>query len=294
MLRLREQWVAAVAQCLPPLVGAGRLDQFAAQALARGAHRRLRTRQAHPGLSLAPGGRRQRQRLRRPLVEGRDCGRRGQLEAQGRLAARPRQHLERHLGDDAEDAERAAQQARHVEAGDILHHLAAEAQPLAAAGEKARAQHEVARRASVHAPRAGQAGGDHPAERGIAAEGRRLEGQELVTLGERAFELGQWRAAARRDDQFRGLVVDDAAPGSELEHLALERLAVEVLAARAPQAQRAAHLGGGAHALGKVCEDGFVGAGGHRALRSAAARDGRAGRDARACVRTRRSAPASG
>ena len=50
-----------------------------------------------------------------------------QLEQQRGLGRRHRQHLQRDLGDHAQRAQRAGHQARHVVAGHVLHHLAAEA-----------------------------------------------------------------------------------------------------------------------------------------------------------------------
>ena len=63
------------------------------------------------------------------------------------FAARQRQALERHFGDDTERAERAGHEARHVEAGHVLHHLAAERQVLA------RRRRAPSRRARGRAPR---------------------------------------------------------------------------------------------------------------------------------------------
>src|SRR5256885_3233955 len=43
-----------------------------------------------------------------------------------------------------------------------------------------------------------------------SAERRRLEGEKLAVRGECGLDLRQGRAAASRDHQLRGLVVDDA------------------------------------------------------------------------------------
>ena len=82
----------------------------------------------------------------------------------------------------------------------------------------------------------------HAADGGSAAEGRRLEGQELASRRQRRFDFGQRRAAARGDDQFGRLVADDAAVAARIEHLARQRAAVEVLAAAAADAQRLSRL----------------------------------------------------
>ena len=87
------------------------------------------------------------------------------VEAQRRLGRGARQHLERDLDDHAEHAERAGEQARDVVAGDVLHHLAAEVQQLAAcrsaAWRRARGR-APSRRARARRP--GEPGGDHAAD----------------------------------------------------------------------------------------------------------------------------------
>ena len=90
------------------------------------------------------------------------------LERQRALAGRLRQHLERHVEQHAEDAQRAGHQSRDVVAGDVLHHLAAEAQHAAVAGQHARAEHEVAQRTRPGARRAGESRRDRAAERRVA------------------------------------------------------------------------------------------------------------------------------
>ena len=96
-----------------------------------------------------------------------------------------------------EDAQRAAQQARDIKAGDVLHDLSAEAQQLAIRRQQPRAEHEVARGAGIHAPRSGQSRRDDAAQGRVAPEGRGLEGEELAFSGKRRFDLRQRRAAAR-------------------------------------------------------------------------------------------------
>src|SRR5207302_8360093 len=103
----------------------------------------------------------------------------------------------------------------------------AEAQQLTVCGQESRSQHEIARRAGVHTSRSRQAGGDHAAEARVGAERRRLESEKLAVGGERSLDLRQGRATTGRDDQLRGLVVDDALASAQLAHLPRETLAVE-------------------------------------------------------------------
>ena len=89
----------------------------------------------------------------------------------------PRQHLERDLRDHARACRASRQQARHVVARDVLHHLAAETQDLARRRRAPRAEHEVAHRARASARRGpDKSGRDAAADRRVAAEMRRLEG----------------------------------------------------------------------------------------------------------------------
>src|SRR2546422_11531473 len=76
------------------------------------------------------------------------------LEAQGQLGRRPRQDLERSFGDQPEGTEGAGEQPRHVIAGHVLHHLAAEAEGSSAAVDELRAEHVIAQRARARATRA--------------------------------------------------------------------------------------------------------------------------------------------
>ncbi len=122
----------AVAQPLPPLARRLRPHALAAELAPARAHRRGAARQPHPraarrtrrrptAAAAAPA-----QRLKDATAAAAASSRRSVSSG-----ARQRQHLERDLRDDAEDAERAAQQPRDIKPGDVLHHLAAEAQQLA-------------------------------------------------------------------------------------------------------------------------------------------------------------------
>ena len=81
------------------------------------------------------------------------------------VAPRLGQHLEGHLGDQAQAAVAAGHEPRDIVARDVLHHLAAKAQVLAVAGDDAAAEDEVADRPCPRPARPGQARRDHPRRR---------------------------------------------------------------------------------------------------------------------------------
>ena len=101
-----------------------------------------------------------------------------------------------------------------------------------------RAEHEVARCTDCHAAWAGQAARNNPAECGQAIKTRRLKSQHLVFCRECRANFTQGRASTRGDDQFGRVVVDDAAVGACVEHVARRSLAVPVFGAAAFDAQR--------------------------------------------------------
>ena len=68
------------------------------------------------------------------------------------------------------------------------------------------------------------------------------------------FWADQQGAGTHRHHQFARLVADDAGQRPGVEQLALQRLAVEVFAAAATDAQRGAVGSGGAHAFGDVLQ----------------------------------------
>src|SRR6185295_693912 len=189
------------------------------------------------------------QRLARPAIHRRQRLPLARLEAQGALARGPRQDLERCLGDQAERAERPREQARHVVAGDVLHHRAAELQHAAAAVDELGAEHEIAHRARHGAARAGQAGGDAAAKGRPRPEMRRIEGQELIFFLENFFQVEKRSAAPGRDHQLGRVVADDPGIAARIENLAARHVAVEVLAAATAQAQRHATRRGLANPL---------------------------------------------
>jgi len=68
------------------------------------------------------------------------------------------------------------------------------------------------------------------------------------------LDFGELRAAARGDHEFRGLVGHDAVVAARIEHLAFERLAVEILGAAAAHSQRALRSSRIAHRFGQLLE----------------------------------------
>ena len=148
--RAGEERVACARGCRARSVGLRRVACLAAELVRRRAHRGSRARQAHAR------ARRRARRSPRSAAAGRPSGSsrrapwpRGSSRRSVSSPRRARQHLERDFGDQAERAERAGEQARHVVAGDVLHHLAAEAERAAAAVEQLHAEHEVAHRAGA-------------------------------------------------------------------------------------------------------------------------------------------------
>jgi hypothetical protein len=69
-----------------------------------------------------------------------------------------------------------------------------------------------------------------------------------------SFEFSQRRAGTHRDHQFAGFIAHDTAQGPGVEHFALERLAVKILAATPADAQGGAIGGGGANARGNLLQ----------------------------------------
>ena len=241
-MRGREVLVVVLAQAVPERVRIRVVDSLAAHRHSRCIDSGERATQANHQHAGPPGTRVQRQRLSVPDGELLQRLRLIDLEAQGRCRARHRQHLQRDLADDAQRAERSGENARDVVAGDVLHHLAAERQQLAAAVQQARAEQVVANAADGGARRSGQACGDHAADGRAAAEMRRLERQALSLLSERRFELIERGAAARGHDELGRLVARNARQAGHVERLALRRFAVEALRAAAANVERRAAL----------------------------------------------------
>ena len=179
----------------------------AAEPPRRRVDRGRRAAQAHDQVAVPPRARVERQRLGAPGVQRGERLGRLHVEAQRRFGLGLRQHLERGLDDDAEDAHRSGDQARDVVAGDVLDDAAAEVHQLAGAREQRDAEQVVAQR-----PGPGPRGPESPAATmpptvAPGREMRRLEGQALAVLGELRFERGQAHAGRRGDDELGRLVV---------------------------------------------------------------------------------------
>ena len=172
-----------------------------------------RAGQAQPQPAAVPGARRDRQRPAGPFVQPAQRTGLVELERERRLGGRPRQHLERHLGDQprcrASRTAGATRRSRRRSSSPGRRSAAARPVPSSSAG----AEHEVAHRAGRSRGAARTGRGDQPPMRGAAAETRAARRRSIwPLLGQRRFDFGQRRAAARGDHQFGRLVVDDAAP----------------------------------------------------------------------------------
>ncbi len=128
-------------------------------------------------------------------------------------------------------------------------------------------EHEVAHGPHGTAAWPGKPGGHRAAEGRAVAEIGRLERQQLIAFCERCFNVGQWRAAAGGDDQFRRVIGDDATVVARVQHVAHALLAVPRLGAAPPQlegrAVRRGVLDDGAEVLESVVRIGHqLGSGG--------------------------------
>ena len=128
---------------------------------------------------------------------------------------------------------------------------------LAQTIDEAGAQHKVAHRTGRGAGRTAQARRHHAADRSARAKMRRLKRQALALLGQRCFQLGQWRATPGRDHQFAGLVADNAAVGARIEYITRQALAPKVFTAAAAQTQHTAFYARLAHGIDHGIELGF-------------------------------------
>ena len=228
-------------------------------------------------------------RRRRPGVAPLDRLRRGHVEREGARDGRKREHLQRDVEQHPEGPAGPGHQARHVVAGDVLHHLAAEAQHLALAVQHPGAEHEVACRARVGACRTGESGGDGAADGRLCAERGRLEREHLTPFVERGRHLRERRPAAGGEHELGGLVGDDAPVAGDVEMLRLGDASQELLGSAAGDGERSP-VGGGGHApVAQPLRPVRI----HR-FRTARSRRTAACRRARAWRRTRRSAAGSG
>ena len=122
---------------------------------------------------------------------------------------------------------------------------------LAQAVNQTRAEHKVAHSTGGGAGRAAQAAGQHAAHGGAGAEMRWLKSQVLVRCCQRALQFAQRRSGQNRNHQFAGFVIDDAAQGAGIDHLAPQTRTQKVFAAGPAHAQNRLVLrsGGSADAL---------------------------------------------
>ena len=79
---------------------------------------------------------------------------------------------------------------------------------------------------------------------------RRVKRQALAVGGQQGIELTQRRACACGDNQLTRLVSQHAGQRRGIELLALQRLAIEILAAATANAQRGTGSRGRAHPVG--------------------------------------------
>ena len=187
--------------------------------------------------------------------------------AQRGVRLRLREDLEAQLDQDAERAQAADHQLRDVEAGGVLHHLAARAHDLARAIHVADAQDEVAHAAVTVASRPAQPRGDRPAQRRARLDQRRVEREELPVLGQRCVDLGDGRPGQRGEGELARLVLDDAGEAGDIQRDgALRRRGERRLGAAAAR-QDARSRRRGAHGGLDLSDRGRAGQGGrHRPL----------------------------
>src|SRR5690606_15702900 len=116
-------------------------------------------------------------------------------------------------------------------------------------GDDAGSEHKVAYRARPGAARPGQRAGDHAADRGAAVEIGRFGRQVLAFGGQQRIQVADAGAGPHGDDQFGGIVVDDAVVGAGVELFGVDLSAQEGLAVSAADAQGSAALHGAAYLL---------------------------------------------
>ena len=228
--------MALVADALPERGAIG--DGFAAEFCRSRMYGGRCAGEAHVKAAVDMAGRGDRQRFAGPFVHQGQCFGLGLFAAQGGFGGWQGQGLQRHFKDHAECAQRSGDQSRHVVTGNVFHHLPAETEIRAAAVEDTHAEHEVACRTGVRAPRSRQSGGNATAERCVAAEMRRLETEHLSLFAHCRFDFSERCAGARGNHQFRRFVFDNAAVSGDVERLAGGGVAVKHFAAAAADVQR--------------------------------------------------------
>ena len=165
------------------------------------------------------------------------------------------------------DAEAAGQHPRDVVTGHVLHHLAAEGEPLAAAVDELHAEHVIAHTAGTGARRAGQSGRDRATDGGRGAKARWFKREALALFSERRFQFDQRGAGPHRHHQLARLVAHDAGPPAGGHGLTRDGLPVKGLGVATDDAQGPARRRGGAHLVDQLAR-GFGGAVTHGRHRS--------------------------
>jgi hypothetical protein len=163
-----------------------------------------------------------------------------------RLGLRPRQGLDRHLGQRRQRAPRAGHELAEVVAGDVLHHPPPGLEGLAAARHRREAQEMIARRAGLDPAWAGKVGGERAADRTLAGRSteqrpvvHRLEGELLAPGIDQRLDLGDRRSRAGGQHQLLGLVERHTAKPGEIERqVGLRRPADRALRGVADNLQR--------------------------------------------------------
>ena len=186
----------------------------------------------------------------RPNLRGRQPTER---DGGGRL--RQRVEPEDDLGDEAEGAERPAQEARQVEARHVLHHLTAPARDDAVRAHEGDPDDEVAHCAVPCAARPERVRREHAAD-GRALRVWRIEREPLPVGREVALERGDGHPRLDRDDLIGRGVLADAIEPAGVQHgvEAPGRRAELEIGAAADEHDRGAVAGERAHRLGRLVE----------------------------------------
>ena len=178
-----------------------------------------------------------------------------------------REDLEGQLDQDTEGAQAADHQLRDVEAGSVLHHLAARAHDLARAIHVADTQDEVTHAAITVASRPAQPRGDRPAQRCARLDQRRVEREELPMLGQRRGDVFDGCAGQRGEGELARLVLDDAREARDVQRNGALRRRRERRLGAAAARQDARSRRRGAHSSLDLSDRGWAGqGGGHRPL----------------------------
>ena len=114
---------------------------------------------------------------------------------------------QRDLHQHADRAERSDEQAREVEAADVLHRRTSALHDAAVDGDEPHLEHAVAQRSVAEAAVARQAGGQEPADGGVGVAG--IERALLALRRQHRGELAARGAGPHGDGEVGGVVGDD-------------------------------------------------------------------------------------